>query len=43
MPALKPVVIDHPVSSITAEEVAARVAQIIEQAQRVWLRQGRGQ
>ena len=37
MPALKPVVIDHPVSSITAEEVAGRVAQIVEQAQRVWL------
>ena len=39
MPGLKPVVIDHPVSSITAEEVAARVAQIVVQAQRVWLGQ----
>src|SRR5665213_22327 len=36
MPGLKPVVIDHPVSSITAEEVASRVAQIVTQAQRVW-------
>ena len=37
MPALKPVVIDHPVSSITDEEVAARVAVIAHQAQEVWL------
>ena len=37
MPALVPVVIDHPVSSITAQEVAARVAQIETQAQAVWL------
>jgi hypothetical protein len=39
MPALVPVVIDHPVSSITAAEVAARVAQIEVQAQSVWLGQ----
>jgi hypothetical protein len=31
------VVIDHPVSSITTEEVAARVAVIAVQAQEVWL------
>jgi hypothetical protein len=37
MPGLRPVVIDHPVSSITAEEVAGRVAQIEVQAQAVWL------
>ncbi len=37
MPGLLPVVIDHPVSSITAQEVAARVAQIVVQAQAVWL------
>ena len=37
MPDLRPVVIDHPVSSITDEEVAARVAIIAEQAQQVWL------
>jgi hypothetical protein len=37
MKALEPVVIDHPVSSITAEEVASRVAQIRQQAQQVWL------
>ena len=39
MTGLRPVVIDHPVSSITAEEVAARVAVITRQAQAVW--QGR--
>ncbi len=37
MPGLCPVVIDHPVSSITDEEVAARVAVIATQAQVVWL------
>lgn len=37
MKALEPVVIAHPVSSITAEEVASRVAQIKQQAQQVWL------
>lgn len=40
MEGLVPVVIDHPVSSITAAEVAQRVAQITVQAQVVWL--GRG-
>ena len=37
MPGLRPVVIDHPVSSITAEEVAARVAVISAEAREVWL------
>ena len=37
MKALEPVVITHPVSSITPEEVAQRVAQIRTQAQQVWL------
>ncbi|MEJ2027851.1 MAG: hypothetical protein P8X52_10555, partial [Limibacillus sp.] len=37
MPALRPVVIDHPVSSITEEEVAARVEVIRQQACEVWL------
>lgn len=37
MRALEPVVISHPVSSITAEEVAVRVQQIQVQAQEVWL------
>lgn len=37
MPELRPVVIDHPVSSITAEEVAERVVMIKDQAQQVWL------
>jgi hypothetical protein len=37
MKALEPVVIMHPVSSITQEEVAQRVEQIRQQAQLVWL------
>jgi hypothetical protein len=37
MNALRVVVIDHPVSSITAEEVLQRVAQIEVQSRRVWL------
>jgi hypothetical protein len=40
MPSLQPVVIDHPVSSITAQEIAARVGQITKQAQAVWLGAG---
>jgi hypothetical protein len=37
MPDLRPVVIDHPVSSITDDEVARRVEMIRVQAQEVWL------
>lgn len=37
MPDLDPVVIDHPVSSITQEEVDVRVRQIKEKAQRIWV------
>ncbi len=37
MPDLRPVVIDHPVSSITEQEVLERVAVIKTQAQEVWL------
>lgn len=36
MQALEPVIISHPVSSITQEEVAQRVAQILVQSQAVW-------
>ncbi len=39
MPDLRPIVIDHPVSSITDEEVQQRVAIIRVQAQEVWLGQ----
>ncbi len=39
MPELRPVVIDHPVSSITDDEVRQRVAIIKTQAQEVWLGQ----
>jgi hypothetical protein len=37
MPDFEPVVIDHPVSSITAEEIAMRVRQIRERAEKIWL------
>ena len=39
MPDLRPIVIEHPVSSITAEEVIQRVQTIKVQAQEVWLGQ----
>lgn len=37
MPGLVPVVVDHPISSITEAEMAARAAQVVAQAQQVWL------
>jgi hypothetical protein len=37
MPDLKPVVIDHPVSSITQDQIDARIRQIKERAQKVWI------
>jgi hypothetical protein len=37
MPDFEPVIIDHPVSSITHEEISMRVCQIKERAQRIWL------
>jgi len=37
MPVLEPVVIAHPVSSITQDEVDARIRQIKERAQKVWI------
>jgi hypothetical protein len=37
MPGLVPVVVDHPISSITEAEMAARAAQVVTQAQDVWL------
>src|SRR5215813_7613060 len=37
MPDFEPVVIDHPVSSITHEEIGTRVRQIKERAERIWL------
>jgi hypothetical protein len=33
----KPVVIDHPISSITQDEINARVRQIKEQAAKIWV------
>ena len=37
MPDLAPVVIDHPLSTITDAEIDARAAQAAEQAERIWL------
>jgi hypothetical protein len=37
MQGLTPIVIDHPVSSITQAEVEARAAQVALQAPEVWL------
>jgi hypothetical protein len=37
MPDLKPVVIDHPLSTISDAEIDARAAQAAEQAARIWL------
>jgi hypothetical protein len=37
MPDFQPVVIDHPVSSITPNEINERVRQIKEQAAKIWL------
>jgi hypothetical protein len=37
MPNFAPVVIDHPVSSITQDEIERRVCQIKEQAEEIWV------
>ena len=37
MQGLIPVVIDHPVSSITQAEVEARAVQVASQAPKIWL------
>ncbi|MCP1744030.1 hypothetical protein J2R73_006750 [Bradyrhizobium japonicum] len=37
MEGLIPVVIDHPVSSITQAEIDARAAMVAERAPKVWL------
>jgi hypothetical protein len=39
MPNLVPVVIDHPLSTISDAEIDARAAQAAERAARVWLGQ----
>jgi hypothetical protein len=41
MPDLKPVVIDHPLSTISDAEIDARAAQAAEQAVRIWLGEAR--
>jgi hypothetical protein len=41
MTGLEAVVIDHPLSSLTDEEIARRIEQALPQVERVWLgRQG---
>ena len=37
MPDLMPVVIDHPLSTISDDAIAARAAQAAEQAALIWL------
>ena len=37
MPDLMPVVIDHPLSTISDAEIDARAVQAAEQAARIWL------
>jgi hypothetical protein len=37
MPDFDPVVIDHPVSSITQDEIDTRVRQIRERAEKIWI------
>ncbi len=37
MAELLPVVITHPLSTLTDEEIALRVGEVVEQAPRVWL------
>jgi len=37
MPDLNPVVIDHPLSTISDAEIDARAAQAAEQAANIWL------
>jgi hypothetical protein len=37
MPNFEAVVIDHPVSSITQDEINARVRQIKQQAEKIWV------
>jgi len=39
MPDLAPVVIDHPLSTISDAEIEARAAQAAEQVTRIWLDQ----
>ena len=34
---LEPVVIDHPLSSLTEEEIGRRIEQALPQIERVWL------
>jgi hypothetical protein len=37
MEELRPVVIQHPLSTLTDAEIALRIQQVIEQAPKIWL------
>ncbi len=37
MAALDPVIINHPLSSLTEDEIAGRISQALPQIERVWL------
>jgi hypothetical protein len=37
MEGLRPVVITHPLSSLTDQEIEGRAQQVIEQARKIWL------
>ena len=37
MPDLEPVVIDHPLSTLSAEQIGARAEQAVPQVRKVWL------
>jgi hypothetical protein len=39
MTALEPVMITHPLSSLTDEEIDGRARQVVEQATKVWRRE----
>ena len=38
MRALEPVVIEHPLSSLTDEQIGARVEEALQKVERAWLR-----
>ena len=42
MDALAPVIITHPLSSLTPEEIAGRAEEVVAQAVKVWLGQSPG-
>ena len=37
MPELKPVIIDHPLSTLSAEQITSRAEQAVPQVTKVWM------